>query len=37
MWVTDEDDDKLYAYNMASKARDADKDFNTLSAAGNGQ
>ena len=31
-----EEDEKLYAYNMASKARDADKDFNTLSAAGNG-
>ena len=26
---------KLYAYNMATKARDADKDFNTLEAASN--
>ena len=35
MWVVDSSDDKLYAYNMATKARDSSKDFNTLSAAGN--
>ena len=35
MWVADRDDDKLYAYNVATKARDAAKDFTTLSAAGN--
>ena len=35
MWVADDVDDKIYAYNMASKARDAAKDFTTLAAAGN--
>ena len=35
MWVADEQDDKLYAYNLLTKARDAEKDFNTLAAAGN--
>ena len=35
MWVADRDDDKLYAYNMTTKARDAAKDFDTLDAAGN--
>ena len=35
MWVTDGDNDKLYAYNLSTKARDSSKDFNTLSAAGN--
>ena len=28
-------DDKIYAYNLATKARDAGKDFNTLIDAGN--
>ena len=27
MWVVDQYDDKVYAYNLASKARDASKDF----------
>ena len=35
MWVADRDDDKIYAYNLATKARDSSKDFNTLIAAGN--
>ena len=35
MWVVDNVDDKLYAYNLDTKARDAGKDFDTLSAAGN--
>ena len=35
MWVDDFSDDKLYAYNLATKARDSSKDFDTLSAAGN--
>ena len=35
MWVVDLDDVKIYAYDMATKARDADKDFNTLDDAGN--
>ena len=35
MWVADLGDDKIYAYNLATKARDAPKDFDTLSAAGN--
>ena len=35
MWVADWDDGKIYAYDLASKARDASKDFNTLDAAGN--
>ena len=37
MWVADAADVKIYAYNLATKARDAAKDFNTLAAAGNGQ
>ena len=39
MWVADDDvfgdDDKIYAYNMKTKARDSAKDFTTLYAAGN--
>ena len=35
MWVTNVLDTKIYAYNLSTKARDASKDFNTLSAAGN--
>ena len=35
MWVADLIDDKLYAYKVSDKSRDASKDFNTLSAAGN--
>ena len=35
MWVVDEEDAKIYAYDMSTKARDSSKDFNTLSAAGN--
>ena len=35
MWVADNTDDKLYAYELATKARDSSKDFDTLSAAGN--
>ena len=35
MWVVDDGDNKLYAYNLSTKARDAGKDFNTLQAAGN--
>ena len=35
MWVTDWEDDKLYAYNLSTKARDRAKDFNTLDATGN--
>ena len=35
MWVADYADDKIYAYNLATKARDSTKDFDTLSAAGN--
>ena len=35
MWVVDSGGDKIYAYSMSTKARDASKDFNTLSAAGN--
>ena len=34
MWVSDSGDIKIYAYNMATKARDEAKDFNTLAAAG---
>ena len=37
MWVADAVDDKLYAYDLASKARDASKDFDTLADAGNYQ
>ena len=36
MWVSDWQDDKIYAYSMSTKARESAKDFNTLSAAGNG-
>ena len=32
MWVADPADDKLYAYRMSDKTRDASKDFNTLDA-----
>ena len=36
MWVADSQDDaKIYAYNMSTKARDSAKDFDTLSAATN--
>ena len=35
MWVADPVDDKIYAYSMVTKARDAGKDFNTLTAADN--
>ena len=35
MWVADPGDDKIYAYRMADKQRDASKDFDTLIAAGN--
>ena len=34
MWVADQEDVKLYAYNVQTKARDAAKDFDTLVAAG---
>ena len=34
MWVAD-GDDKIYAYNLSTKARDRANDFNTLQAAGN--
>ena len=36
MWVADHARDKLYAYNLSSKALDDSKDFDTLVAAGNG-
>ena len=35
IWVADDGDDKIYAYNLETKARDSDKDFNTLTSAGN--
>ena len=35
MWVTDSTDDKVYAYTLATGARDAGKDIDTLAAAGN--
>ena len=35
MWVSDYVDDKIYAYDLTTKARDASKDFDTLSDAGN--
>ena len=35
MWVADTVDDKIYAYDLASKTSDSDKDFDTLSDAGN--
>ena len=30
LWVADSDDNKIYAYNLATKARDSSKDFNAL-------
>ena len=33
MWVLDSFEDKIYAYNMRTRARDPDKDFNELDAA----
>ena len=35
MWVADRQDDGLYAYTVATHARDVGRDFDTLSAAGN--
>ena len=35
MWVADSSDDKIYAYNLSTKARDSAKDFITLEDAGN--
>ena len=35
MWVADPGNDKIYAYRMTDKTRDASKDFDTLIAAGN--
>ena len=35
MWVADTGDEKIYAYNLSTKARDPGKDFNALKAAGN--
>ena len=35
MWVVNTNDDQLYAYDMDTKNRDSDRDFDTLSAAGN--
>ena len=35
--MADPQDDKLYAYNLSTKARDPSNDFNTLQAAGNNQ
>ena len=35
MWVADSGDDKLYAYNLSTKARDSARDFNTLDTARN--
>ena len=35
MWVVDDWDDKLYAYDMAFRDRDPARDFTTLDAAGN--
>ena len=32
MWVLDDYDDKIYAYNLRTRARDRGKDFNTLDA-----
>ena len=36
VWVADETDDKLYAYNRSDWSRKPAQDFNTLAAAGNG-
>ena len=35
LWVAAWTDDKIFAYNLFTKARDPDNDFNTLIAAGN--
>ena len=35
MWVADSSDDKIYAYNLSTKARMSSKDFDTLDAADN--
>ena len=35
MWVADDYDDKIYAYNLGTKQWDAEKDFDTLEGAGN--
>ena len=35
IWVTDDEDEKIYAYNIMTKARDPSKDFENLEAAGN--
>ena len=35
MWVTDNTDDKIYAYNLTTGLRDTAKEFNTLAAADN--
>ena len=35
MWVGDWFDPKIYAYDLASRARDASKDFETLAGVGN--
>ena len=35
MWVADDRDDRIYAYDMASKARVSTRDFTTLRGAGN--
>ena len=35
MWIADDADDRIYAYNLATKARDSAKDFITLAAASN--
>ncbi len=35
LWVSDVDDNKIYAYDLANGSRDASQDFDTLAAAGN--
>ena len=35
VWVADSEDDKIYAYDLKTKARAASHDFDTLKAAGN--
>ena len=35
MWVADDGDEKIYAYNLTTKDRDSSKDFDTLSSADN--
>ena len=37
IWVSDESDDKIYAYDAITKARKSSEDFDTLSAAGNNE